>query len=86
MKGRYHFFKLTKRLESIGVVFTVSQRKIHQSTVARLKGYPTRGGPYQTISCVLTVLALHRERRNAAALLLATGVMGSTMVRFVIRF
>ena len=33
-----HFFKLNKRVESIGVVFTVSQRNINQSTVTRLKG------------------------------------------------
>ena len=31
-------FKLNKRVEMIGVVFTVSLRKINQLTVTRLKG------------------------------------------------
>ena len=34
----------------------------------------------------LTVLALGIERQNADALLLARRVMGSTIVRFLIRF
>ena len=51
-REKTHCFKLNKRLESIGVVFTVSLRNINHLTVTRLKGEPTRGGNCQTISCV----------------------------------
>ena len=45
-------FKLNRRVESIGGLFTVSLRNIDKLTVTRLKGELTGGGTCQTISCV----------------------------------
>ena len=44
-------FKLNRKVESIGGLFTVSLRNINQLNVTRLKGELTGEGTCQTISC-----------------------------------
>ena len=79
-------FKLNRRVESIGGLFTVSLRNINQVTVTRLKWGLTGEGTCQTISCVLTELALGIDRWKIDALLPARGVMRSTIVQFETSF
>ena len=52
----------------------------------KIKGVAERRTYLSKNKCVLTVLLLGTVRQNADALLLASGVMGSTMVGFVISF
>ena len=79
-------FKLNRRVESIGGLFTVSLRNINQVTVTRLKWGLTGEGTCQTISCVLTELALGIDQSKIDALLPARGVMRSTIVQFETSF
>ena len=79
-------FKLNRRVESIGGLFTVSLRNMNQLTVTRLKGELPEEGNSQLISCVLTELAIGIDRWNIDGLLTPRGVMGSTIVQFVIGF
>ena len=44
-------FKLNRKVESIGGLFTVSLRNINQLNVTRLKGELTGKGTCQTIRC-----------------------------------
>ena len=84
-KGKDHCFKLNKRVKSIGVVFTVSLRNII-SWLTRLLGVGDKRRYLSDNKLCLTVLAPGIELQNADALLLARGVMGSTIIWFVISF
>ena len=85
-KRETYCFKLNRRVESIGGLFTVSLRNINQLTVTRVMGELTGEGTCQTKRCVLTELGLGIDPWNMDALLPAGGVMGSAIVQFVISF
>ena len=50
-RGETYCFKLNRKVESIGGLFTVSLRNMNQLNVTRLKGELTGEGTCQTICC-----------------------------------